>query len=81
MENFNKHYNKIFEKNEYKSSGYRSQKSQFKKEYKKYLEINDIRQCKFKHSLQIFIAYVELSEQLSLTPSPSLDSISSGVST
>ena len=75
MENFNKHYNKIFEKYEDKSSGYRSKKSQFKKEYNKYLETGNIN--KFKHSLKIFIAYVELSEH----SSPSLDSMSSGVST
>ena len=79
-DNFNKTYNNIFNINK-PSKGERSHKSQFKKEYKKYLETNDIEQCKFKHALQIFIAYVELEEQLSLTSSPSLDSISSGVST
>ena len=68
-ENFNKTYNMIF--NIYKPSpSERSHKSQFKKEYKKYLETNDIEQCKFKHSLQIFIAYVELSEQSSPTLEP-----------
>ena len=79
-DNFNKTYNHIFSINK-PSKGERSHKSQFKKEYKKYLETNDIEQCKFKHALQIFIAYVELEEQLSLTSSPSLDSMSSGVST
>ena len=79
MENFNKHYNKIFE-GVPRTSTFRSQKSKLKKEYKKYLETNDIEQCNLKYSLQIFIAYVELSEQ-SLHSSPSLDSISSGVST
>ena len=79
-ENFNKTYNHIFSNNK-PSKGERSHKSQFKKEYKKYLETNDINQCKFKHALQIFIAYVELEEQSLLTSSSSLDSISSGVST
>ena len=80
MENFNKTYYKIFE-GVPRTSTFRSQKSHFKKEYKKYLECGDIDKCKFKYSLQIFIAYVELEEQLSLTSSSSLDSISSGVST
>ena len=75
---FDKSYNKIFQT--CKTSSARSQKSKLKKEYKKYLETNDIEQCNLKYSLQIFIAYVELSEQ-SLHSSPSLDSISSGVST
>ena len=79
-QNFNKTYNHIFSINKPSASD-RSQKSQFKKEYKKYLECGDIDKCKFKYSLQIFIAYVELEEQLSLTSSSSLDSISSGVST
>ena len=80
LNDFDKSYNTIFQT--CKPSGLeRVQKSKFKKEYKKYLDTGDIEQCKSKYSLQIFIAYVELFQQSSLTSSSSLDSISSGVST
>ena len=80
MENFNKTYNDIFE-GVPRTSTFRSQKSQFKKEYKKYLECGNIEQCKFKNQMCLFIRIIQLEEQSSLTSSSSLDSISSGVST
>ena len=77
LTNFDKSYNAIFETCKNK----RTHKWQFKKEYEKYLQCGNIEECKFTKQMYMFIRIIQLEEQSSLTSSPSLDSISSGVST
>ena len=78
LNSFDKSYNMIFEN--CKTKNKRTHKSQFKKEYEKYLDNGDIEQCSFKIQMYMFVRIIQLEEQ-SLHSSPSLDSISSGVST
>ena len=79
LNDFDKSYNTIFQNCDKKHR--KGQKYKLKIEYEKYLECGNIDECKLKEQLYFFVAYVELEEQLSLTSSSSLDSISSGVST
>lgn len=81
LNSFDKTYNKIFETCKTKDASYRVHKCLFKKSYIKYLETNNIEECGYKWQMYMFLHFIELEGQSSFSSSPSLDSISSGIST
>ena len=61
LNSFDKSYNMIFET--CKTKNKRTHKSQFKKEYEKYLDNGDIEQCSFKIQMYMFVRIIQLEEQ------------------